>query len=286
MKSAKKGSRALRIVSLDGQPVDQLPVTSAQPGGKGAAHVWLPVYAGQIAGLPKGIDGMIIASDLQGTSGHMAMGEASDKQIGAELAEWLPVLLEATFPALQMERVLVLLCGDLYGDPAKRGSSGDPLPVWTAFRRSFQTVIGVAGNHDLFTPEGVELLKNTPGIDCYDIPKIAEHRGIKAAGLGGVIGRADKPNRMPEADYLGALHRLLRSGPELLMLHQGPDVPSRQLPGEPGIRQVLERMPPLLVACGHVHWEQPLAELDNGTQVINADGRVYILARAAEGGQH
>lgn len=286
MKSAKKGSRALRIVSLDGQPVDQLPVTSAQPGGKGAAHVWLPVYAGQISGLPEGIDGMIIASDLQGISGHKAVGEAPDKQIGEELADWLPVLLEAVFPVLRLDKVMVLLCGDLYGDPAKRGSSGDPLPVWNAFRRSFQTVIGVAGNHDLFTPEGVELLKNTPGIDCYATPKIAEHRGIKAAGLGGVIGRADKPNRLPESDYLGVLHRLLRGGPELLMLHQSPDVPSRQLPGEPGIRQVLERMPPLLVACGHVHWEQPLAELDNGTQVINADGRVYILVRAAEGVQH
>ncbi|OMD52333.1 hypothetical protein BSK56_02660 [Paenibacillus borealis] len=32
---------------------------------------------------------------------------------------------------------------------------------------------------------------------------------------------------------------------------------------------------------GHVHWDQPLAELDNGTQILNTDGRVLLFTAAS-----
>lgn len=61
----------------------------------------------------------------------------------------------------------------------------------------------------------------------------------------------------------------------------GPDVPAKKLKGHAGIREQIEVGPPLLVCCGHVHWEEPLAEFENGTQILNADGRVFVFTPAS-----
>jgi hypothetical protein len=34
-----------------------------------------------------------------------------------------------------------------------------------------------------------------------------------------------------------------------------------------------------LVICGHSHWDEPLAELPGGAQVLNVDGRAVLLRR-------
>jgi Icc-related predicted phosphoesterase len=76
-----------------------------------------------------------------------------------------------------------------------------------------------------------------------------------------------------------ALNQILRKKPDVLLLHQGPEgVNSGQL-GHAGIRTVLEAGESTLVFCGHVHWEQPYAELPNGTQICNADGKAFIFSR-------
>ncbi|MGM1050300.1 MAG: hypothetical protein ACQEXX_29860 [Bacillota bacterium] len=100
---------------------------------------------------------------------------------------------------------LDLLCGDLYTDPAKRGSSGDALPVWNAFRRYFGMVIGVAGNHDIIVQDGKKTLALTPGVRFFAEPDTTAYAGITLAGIGGVIGRADKPNRMSEPEQVRVL---------------------------------------------------------------------------------
>ncbi|WP_334075819.1 metallophosphoesterase family protein [Paenibacillus sp. A14] len=280
MKTRSGGRAQLKVVCLAEEPIEQLPYTAAAPGSQGVSNEYLPVYLGEMLGLPDEVDALIVASDLQGMAGHGPLEGRSSRLIGEELPELLALLLENCLPRFSPERVVALLCGDLYGDPGQRGSSGDPLPVWEAFHRQFGTVLGVAGNHDLFTAEGSAKLEAAPGVDFYAEPKTAPHRGLVVGGLGGVTGRAGKPNRRPEADYLNALRNLLRRGPDVLLLHQGPDVPALGLPGHPGIRRELEAAPSLLVCCGHVHWERPLAELGNGTQVINADGRVLVFTAA------
>ncbi|MFM9279711.1 hypothetical protein [Paenibacillus jiagnxiensis] len=88
-------------------------------------------------------------------------------------------------------------------------------------------------------------------MDWYAAPRTAWHGGMLVAGLGGVTGRTDKPNRMPEADYLRELQGLLRKGPRVLMLHQGPDVPIQTLPGHGGIRINRE----ISYALRHAPWE-------------------------------
>lgn len=281
MKSRRKGEARLNVVSIAEEPVEQLPYTAAAPGSRGDIYGYLPVYFGGMLGLPDEVDALILASDLQGVAGHLSADEMhSPRLIGEELPEMLALLLESYCPRCDPERIVVLLCGDLYGDPAQRGSSGDPLPVWEAFRSHFGTVLGVAGNHDMVTAEGKARLAAAPGIDFYGEPRTAQHSGLNIAGLGGVTGRAGKPNRMSEEEYIGELQKLLRRNPDVLMLHQGPDVPAFGLPGHAGIRRELSAGPPLLLCCGHVHWDRPMAELDNGTQVINTDGRVLVFAAA------
>jgi len=278
MKSRRKGEARLRVVSIGEEPIEQLPYTAAAPGSRGVNYEYLPIYFGEMRGLPDGVDALILASDLQGVAGHVAVdGEQRVRQIGEELPEFLALLLDSYGTRFDPQRVVVLLCGDLYGDPAQRGSSGDPLPVWEAFRSHFGTVLGVSGNHDMVTSAGKARLAAAPGVDFYEEPRMTLHRGLNIAGLGGVTGRAGKPNRMPEEEYIGALQKLLRRNPDVLMLHQGPDVPAFGLPGHEGIRRALTAGPPLLLCCGHVHWDRPMAELDNGTQVINADGRVLVF---------
>lgn len=281
MKSGKPEGTALRIVCIAEEPIEQVPYIAAAPGSKGISYEWLPIYWGEMLGLPDGVEALIVTSDLQGIAGHEFHGGRDNRLVGEELPETLDLLLRCSLPDVNPARVIVLLCGDLYADPFKRGSSGDPLPAWKAFHRHFGTVVGVAGNHDLFTGEGIAELEAAQGIDFYSEPKLAVHGGMIVAGLGGVTGRAGKPNRMPEADYLGFLQKLLRKGPHVLMLHQGPDVPAAGFPGHAGTREALEAAPPLLVCCGHVHWEQSLAELENGTQVLNVDGRVLVFTEAS-----
>ncbi|GIO87822.1 hypothetical protein J25TS5_47540 [Paenibacillus faecis] len=281
MKSRSSAGKApLKVVCLAEEPIERLPYTAAAPGSQGVSYEYLPVYLGEMLGLPDEADALIVASDLQGVAGHGPLGTRSPRLVGEELPELLALLLEGCLSQFRPERAVVLLCGDLYADPGQRGSSGDPLPVWEAFRREFGTVLGVAGNHDLLTAEGRARLEALPGVDYYAESKTAQHRGLVVGGLGGVTGRAGKPNRMPEADFVSALKTLVRRGPDVLLLHQGPDVPTLGLPGHSGIRRELEAAPPLLVCCGHVHWARPLAELGNGTQVINTDGRELVFTAA------
>lgn len=265
----------MRIVKLDPKPLDAVPYLSAAAGG-GIEHVELPIHSGKVEGLPARWDALIATSDLQGTCKAGTTGCGEERLLGEELAEHLALLLQLEFPDIDPRRVLVLLCGDLYADPGVRGSSGDPLPVWRAFDDRFGGVAGVAGNHDLFSSGGLEELAE---VLFFERPGIREAVGVRVAGLGGTIGRTDRPNRMPEELFLRELKRLLARKPDLLLLHQGPDEPTLGLRGHIGIREQLESASDTLVCCGHVHWEQPLAEIGQ-VQVLNADGRAFILTQA------
>ncbi len=61
------------------------------------------------------------------------------------------------------------------------------------------------------------------------------------------------------------------------MLHQTPGILKEDFQGDENIREIIEASTPTLVFCGHFHWEQPLLELVNKTQVLNVDSRVVVL---------
>ena len=59
-------------------------------------------------------------------------------------------------------------------------------------------------------------------------------------------------------------------------MHDGPDVGDGHR-GSARVREVIERMRPRLVMRGHAHWDQPLAELATGFQVLNVHARLVAL---------
>ncbi|MFU1795993.1 hypothetical protein ACM1RC_19195 [Paenibacillus azoreducens] len=282
----KHPQKPLKIVDIAREPLEKIPYITAASKGAVISYEWLPVYWGEMLGLPGELDALIIASDLQGIAGHENVGaegvvKGPQRLLGEELAETLALLFQIHLSDLNPAKVMVCLCGDLYTDPAKRGSSGDPLPVWRAFQRNFGFVTGVSGNHDLLTNDGEAELGSAEGIHFFSEAGMRMCGGLAVAGLGGIIGRADKPNRMAEADYMKRLRQLLRQSPDILLLHESPEVKPQGLPGNPGICKELQSASKLMVCCGHIHWDTPLAELDDGLQILNADGRAFIFTAAA-----
>lgn len=95
-----------------------------------------------------------------------------------------------------------------------------------------------------------------------------------------MIGNPSKPFRRDEASFLGILKRIVTESPEIIILHEGPAGRTADRNGNKMIRQVLEGLPKTLVICGHCHWDRlEQEELGNGTQVLNADARAYLITR-------
>ena len=269
----------MRITKMAQEPIEQFPYLTAGAGDKGVIQSWLPIYLGEMAEMPDWCDAVIVTSDLQGVT---ESDEHEQVLLGEVLPAFVSLLLQVEKPSVRPERTLVLLCGDLYADPLKRGSSGDPLSVWTAFRQEFGHVVGVAGNHDLFEADSIGKLRNMERVTLISEPEIVLANQLRIAGLGGIIGLSDKANRRDLPSFLQSLAALLRKEPDVLLLHQGPDEPALGLPGVAEIRTKLQQHAPTLVCCGHVHWAEHLVEWTQGTQVLNADGKLFVFTRANE----
>lgn len=269
----------MRILSLDITPVHEWTYLSASPRGQ-SELVHFPLLRATVDTLPGDIAALLVMSDLQGVL-TSASYEGAAALLGEVLAEELALLGDlGELP--HPNHVGILLAGDLYSDPsaAVRGASGDVRSVWLAFAERFRWVAGVAGNHDTFgTPRERERFRQQDGLHLLD-GEVRELDGLRVGGVGGIIGRAGKPERREEDDYLQVLGDVLREQPEVLVLHEGPDEPSTERRGSPAIRGELEGREGLLVVCGHSHWDEPLGTLPGGTQVLNVDSRAVLLRRA------
>lgn len=235
----------------------------------------LPIHLGEIHGLSTDLDCLIIASDLQGNVEE----DGQYRLLGEALPEFLKLLFEVELPDINREKTGVLLCGDLFALPEKRGGHGDAKPVWRAFNEHFAWVAGVAGNHDdLGTKAEIEAFQREEGIFYLDhhVKKVGD---LKIGGLSGVIGQSVRPNRLAESTYLSHLKKLLLKQPDILLVHQGPLHPQspREREGSDAIRVLLESSPPNTICCGHDHWAQPHVLYANGSQVLNADARCFVL---------
>ena len=245
----------IRIETIDPEPLSALRYLNARSGG-GSEVSRLEFSIAHVGPLADELDAIVCCSDLQG----MVAGEL----LGVAVADHLEPLVAT--PA----RTGIVLAGDLYSVPAanKRGGFGDVASVWQAFADRFAWVVGVAGNHDdVSNVEGdnVHVLDgSTVVID-----------GLRFGGVGGVIGNPNKPGRRDEAAHLDALLDVIRAEPDVLVLHEGPHGDDAQ-PGNADIRAAIEAGKTAFTVCGHVHWHEPLAELERG-QIINVDARVLIL---------
>lgn len=277
----------MEILSLDPMPLATVSYLNAAPrstqtvaGMRGVERTFLPIHQGRVRGLPPELEGLVITSDLQGRVKMPQTG--SLKLLGEVLPEILAETIEVQLGKNSL-RFGVVLAGDMFAVLHKRGGLGDVIPVWEAFRGEFKWVAGVAGNHDQFGETEADFLafsqrSHVHLLDCAVLPV----DGLRLAGIHGIIGTKAKPFRTPEGEFLEQIYQLCDQQPDMLVLHQGPDIPGTAAFGEASIREVIELHPPGLVVCGHVHWAQPLHRLPNGGQVLNADSRAFILLNADE----
>jgi len=275
-KTAIKGGR-MRILTVNPQPIVEIPFLNAGRGPGGFYEDRLPVLDAVVDRLPDSVSAIIATADLQGRERF----QDSRNGVPRLLGEALPVRLAADIlPGLGSKpgNVGVFLAGDLYTVPAldRRGGTGDVRAVWEAFGDEFAWVVGVAGNHDTF------------GADPNAAPWFPRHLhyldndranidGCQIAGLGGIIGNPRRPRRRSDDQYIQCLEALLLHRTDILITHDGPDDPVGGHRGSPVIREAIERLRPSLVIRGHAHWRQPLAQLAGGVQVLNVDARVVVL---------
>lgn len=232
----------------------------------------LPIHYGEVEMVDTEIDCLIITSDLQG----IVEENGEHYLLGERLPSFLKTLLEIEFP--ETKKTGVLLCGDLYTSLEKRGMSGDVRGVWKAFNNLFDWVVGVAGNHDSFgTREEQSEFASNKNMHLLHMSSITLN-GLKIGGIGGIIGRSDKPNRTEEKDYLKSLSKLLKRDLDLILIHETPDSPQNQFIGNSKIRETIESNPKSTICCGHCHWDKTFVEFQNQSQVINVDSKVLLLS--------
>lgn len=270
----------MRITSFELEPFTELPFLNAGKG-RGSSFVvdQLPVHRGRLSGFPETLDALIATADLQGREAFSEATNETPRLLGEAVAEHLACEL---LPLLNLrpERVGILLAGDFYTVPKldKRGGTGDVSSVWQAFAQRFKWVAGVAGNHDKFgdcAAPTKPLANNSHYLDGNAI----ELDGLTIAGVGGIVGNPAKSHRKTEDDFARLLKSLAPRHPAIMLMHDGPDDPLGVQQGSPAIRQIIETLEPTLLIRGHSHWQEPLAQLSNETQVLNVDCRVAVLQR-------
>jgi Icc protein len=272
---------SIYIESIVREPILEIPCVSTAPGGKGHWYWSIPVLCAITKGLPETLDALLVTADLQCVDrddvpimDRRLMGEVVAEAIQEMCSHQL-------LPAA--ERVGVIIAGDMYAVPSldKRGGLGDVQGQWDAFGRAFRWVVGVAGNHDSFGGRcEVEAFRRRPG-DKYVLNGQREVLdGLSVSGLCGVLGGKGKPWRRTERDTTRDLRAILRARPDILVLHEGPNIPDQKLLGQDLIRDLIDESPtkPLTI-CGHCHWNMPLAITPGGSQVLNVDGRVVLMVR-------
>ena len=261
----------MRILELDPHPIHRIAFLNAGKRG-GVVSEMLPILRGRVDELPAGLAALLLTSDLQGV---VRQGPSQNILLGEALAEEYQKLGEqGLVPPL--ETTGVVLAGDYYSAPGGdvRGASGDVRAVWLAFARRFRWVVGVQGNHDRFgSEEQQQALSQQPNLHLLDYGCV-ELDGLRIGGVGGVIGDPQKPTRRSEHDFIAALGLTLEQRPDLLILHQGPQEDSSQRGYEAVAQCINSHLVPLTV-CGHVHWDNPLANGPN--QVLNVDSRAVLL---------
>lgn len=267
----------MRILDDTFERIHQLRfINAAKRGGVESQN--LTFLRARADGLPAGIDALVLTSDLQGVAPSWRHGGES-VLLGIQVVEELFDLADdGKIP--DPAQTGVVLAGDLYSAPGgdKRGATGDVREVWLAFAAMNRWVVGVAGNHDQFgTVREEARLQAEENITVLD-GTLVDRDGLSFGGVGYIIGNPEKTGRREEGEFLAALDLVLEQSPKILVLHEGPSG-AREQRGNSQVRErIAEGAATTLVVCGHVHWDEPLANL-GGQQAINVDSRVVILTR-------
>ncbi len=265
----------IHITGNEATPFHTLSYQRIDESGR-AEQAELPFLKVFVNYLPDELDAIVTCADLQGRWKDGAL-------IGCIAAEELEILSQmGELPAA--EKTGVFLCGDFYAreNLDRRGGTGDVADVWRSFAKRFRWCVGVAGNHDIFSArpddKAFERFQNEEGIYFLDASCIEKDK-LKICGISGILGNPRKVFRRTEAAFTGDLKNILQQSPDILLLHDGPDLPGENLDGNPIIRQALSIRNHLLLIRGHKHWEQLYIQFNEKIQVLNTHERVLVLLK-------
>jgi Icc-related predicted phosphoesterase len=283
----------MRISDWNPTPLHQIPFLNARPGGGASEERVLAVTQARISNLPASLDGLVLTADLQGrellppTNRQRRAGTWRPREgrrlLGEVAAEHLRRLCDhGDLPA--GDRLGVVLAGDFWAEPGctRRGGLGKVGPVWSAFGGTSRWVAGVLGNHDQYEHQRPSHEEGRESSACRVAlldGDLVEMDGVRLGGVGGIIGDPSKPRRKSEKRFVELLESVLRDHPDLVILHEPPEMSEAGCPGKPAVRDCLLHNPPTLLVCGHCHWPTPLQTLANGTQVCNVDSRLIVALR-------
>ena len=265
----------VKILSIDPNPIHQIPYQCATAGKRGVANLTLPIHVGKVDRLPADLGAIVVTSDLQGIDPDL------NRLMGHRVAEELEALIDNLDSLPNSLQTGVILAGDLYARLERRGGLGDVRAVWQDFRRRFRWVAGVAGNHDSFgnTVAAVEEFERLTNLYHLD-GRMVRVDELDLAGISGLISTKQKPFRRSQQVYQQLIRELLDRSPDILILHEGPSAPDHYLRGNDTIRAELINRRSILTICGHIFWKEPVVNLPQGGQILNVDSRAVILIAA------
>ena len=262
----------MRILGINSFPFHTLSYTIGS-----STPATLPFCQGIVDSLPDGLEAMIATGDLQGVA-PSRKNSRSGAFLGEALADELQ-LLQSTGELPPANKIAILLTGDL--QPS--AGTDDVLGVWQSLGITCAWIAGVAGNHDEFGDKR----ERTHGPPTFKLPslhffddQVEQIGSMLIAGISGIVGNTCEPWVRSDAEFKAVVERLVREAPEVLLMHDGPNVAGTDLGGWPSVRRVLEAAAECIVFRGHDAWQTVLATLPNGTQVVNVEGRVLVLRGA------
>lgn len=272
----------MRILEVIMASFSEIPCVNVASGGKYVEDNYIPVLQGVVDQLPQGLEALLITSDLQGFDSQI---KPSSERIllGHIVANEMAKM--ANFGLLpEPEKIGVILAGDLYAIPElnRRGGIGNVEEVWQSFAKNFRWVTGVAGNHDYFKGKDSfeTVFRAWPSI--YPLHgEVVMLEDIKIAGISGIMGNSNKPWRHSARDFSRMCAKVLEEKPDILVLHEGPEIGEKHFSGHQEVRKAIERYKKgeLLVICGHRHWREPLLDLKENIQILNTEFRVVLLTK-------
>ncbi|MBU2574861.1 MAG: metallophosphoesterase [Elusimicrobia bacterium] len=269
----------MRIVSIAPEPFETL-VYHAPASRGGPEEIRLPFIKATVDVLSGGVASLIALADLQG---YEVLPDGSHGRLaGQRVADELEAMAGlGMIPPL--EKCGILIAGDMHSLPgcAKRGGWGDVREVWRMLAARAAWVAGVPGNHDLFgdSPEELAAFRAEPRMHFMNGDMVVID-GLRIAGIGGVMGNPFKPFRWADDDYVVRAEKLLSGRPDIFMIHEAPGAPDSTQQGNPVVAAAFGGARDQLIICGHKHWENPLAQLAGGAQVLNAHERVVVLEKS------
>lgn len=267
------------------EPLHQIAYRYARKGGGVAVEGDLQISTLQVSGVPAGLDGIVLAADLQGrellpptrrNAGSPARNFREGRRLLGEVAAEQISELSRAGRLPSADRLGIVLAGDLWAEPGavRRGRSGDVRPVWEAFRSCGRWVAGVRGNHDVLIESPDDAGKGLHVLDGNSITLDELHLG----GVGGIIGNPAKQRTRTAERFVQLVQEVITEPVDVLILHNGPEGEQPTSRGSREVREALTRFPGMVV-FGHCYWPEPIEQIPGGPWLINVDSRIVVLVR-------